>query len=33
MAYISYNILWESDFHNIVSKGDKLQDMNINQVK
>ena len=28
MAYISYNKLWESEFDNIVSKGDKLQDLN-----
>ena len=33
MAYISYNKLWESEFDNIVSKRDKLQDLNINQSK
>ena len=33
MAYISYNTLWESEFDNIVSKRDKLQDLNINQSK
>ena len=33
MAYISYNKLWESEFDNIVSKRDKLQDLNINQLK
>ena len=33
MAYISYNKLWEKEFDNIVSKRDKLQDMNINQLK
>ena len=33
MAYISYNKLWESDFDNIVSKKDKVQDLNINQLK
>ena len=33
MAYISYNRLWESEFDGIVSKRDKLQDSNINQVK
>ena len=33
MAYKSYNKLWESEFDNIVSKRDKLQDMNINQLK
>ena len=33
MAYITYNKLWESEFDNIVSKRDKLQDLNINQLK
>ena len=33
MAYISYNKLWESEFDNIVSKRDKLQDVNISQLK
>ena len=33
MAYISYNKLWESDFDGIVSKRDKFQDLNINQLK
>ena len=33
MAYISYNKLWESEFDGIVSKGDKLQDMNNSQLK
>ena len=33
MAYISYNKLWESEFNGIVSKRDKLQDSNINQLK
>ena len=33
MAYISYNNLWESEFDNIVSQRDKLQDLNINQLK
>ena len=33
MAYISYNKLWESEFDNIVSKRDKLQDSNINNLK
>ena len=33
MVYISYNKLWESEFVNIVSKGDNLQDLLINQVK
>ena len=33
MAYISYNNLWESEFDGIVSRRDKLQDLNINQLK
>ena len=33
MAYISYNKLWESKFDGIASKRDKLQDLNINQLK
>ena len=33
MAYISYNKLCESEFDGIVSKRDKLQDLNINQLK
>ena len=33
MAYISYSRLWESEFDGIVSKRDKLQDSNINQLK
>ena len=33
MAYFSYNILWESEFDGIVSKRDKLQDLNFNQLK
>ena len=33
MAYISYNKLWESEFDGILSKRDKLQDLNINQLK
>ena len=33
MACISYNKLWESEFDNIVSKRDKLQDLNINNLK
>ena len=33
MAYITYNKLWESEFDGIVSKRDKLQDLNINQLK
>ena len=33
MAHISYNKILESEFDGIVSKGDKLQDLNINQLK
>ena len=33
MAYISDKKLWESEFDGIVSKRDKLQDLNINQLK
>ena len=33
MACISYNKLWESEFDGIVSKRDKLEDLNINQLK
>ena len=33
MACISYNRLWESEFDNTVSKKDKLQDLDINQLK
>ena len=33
MAYISYNKFWESEFDGIVSKRDKLQDLNINRLK
>ena len=33
MAYISYIKLWESEFDGIVSKRDKLQNSNINQLK
>ena len=33
MAYISYNKLWESEFDSIVSKRDKLQDLNIINLK
>ena len=33
MAYISYNKLWESEFDGVVSKRDKLQDLNTNQLK
>ena len=33
MAYISYNKLWESEFDISVSKRDKLQDLNTNQLK
>ena len=33
MAYTCYKKIWESEFDNIVSKRDKLQDLNINQLK
>ena len=33
MAYIFYNKLWESEFDNIFSKRDKLEDMNISRLK
>ena len=33
MAYISYNNIWESEFVGTVSKRDKLQDLNVNQLK
>ena len=33
MAYISYNKIWESEFDGIVSKRDKLQDLNIIHLK
>ena len=33
MAYINYNNLWESEFDNIVSKKDKVQDLNSNKLK
>ena len=33
MTYISYNNLWESDFDNIDSQRENLQDLNINQLK
>ena len=33
MIYISYNKAWKSEFDNIVSKREKLQDLNINQLK
>ena len=33
MAYISYKKLWETEFDGIVSKRDKLQDLNINNLK
>ena len=33
MAYISYKEIWESEFDGIFSKSDRLQDLNINQLK
>ena len=32
MAYIGYNNLRESEFDNIVSKKDKMQDINLRQM-
>ena len=32
MDFISYNKIWESELDGIVSKRDKLQDLNINQL-
>ena len=33
MAFLSYNRLWESEFDNLVSKKDKVQDLKINDLK
>ena len=33
MAYISFEKLWENEFDKIVSKKDKMQDINLNQLK
>ena len=33
MAFIYYNKFWKSKFDNIVSESDRLQDLNINQLK
>ena len=33
MAYVSYYKLWESEVGNIISKRNKLPDLNINQLK
>ena len=33
MAYICYNKLWEFEFDEIVSKKDKVQDLNNNHLK
>ena len=33
MAYISFIKLWASELDNTVSKKDKLQELNINQLK
>ena len=33
MACISYNKLWEIEFDGIFSQRDKLQDLNINNLK
>ena len=33
MAYTHYSKIWESEFDNMLSKKDKLQDININQLE
>ena len=33
MAFISYNKLWESKLDDLVSKKDKVQDLNFNLLK
>ena len=33
MAYLSLKKFWKSEYDGIVSKGDELQDLNINQLK
>ena len=33
MAYKSYDKLWISEFYNIVSAIDRMQDINLNQFK
>ena len=33
MAYICYKRLWETEFVDIASKKDKMQDINLNQIK
>ena len=33
MSYISYDELWRSKFHNNVSAKDRMQDINLNQIK
>ena len=33
MAYISYDKLWTNEFYNIVSAKNRVQDMNLNQLK
>ena len=33
MECISYNKIWESEFKNMVSERDKVQDLNINQLE
>ena len=32
MAYITYRKLWESEIDNIVSKKEKVQNLNVNQI-
>ena len=33
MAYIGYIKLWENQFDKVVPRTDKMQDLNINQIK
>ena len=33
MAYMSYNKAWDSEFDKIISKKEKVQDLNISQTK
>ena len=33
MAYISFDNLWRSEFYNNVSAKDRVQDINLNQIK
>ena len=33
MAYLGYDKLWQSQFHRNVSAKDRVQDINLNQLK